>query len=215
MDTPNLVRLIEAYGAYVKRHPAAAGDLIAFGGYLQRGGREAPEEEVDLETARTPRPLRILKQLGQLSGHYRRYIRNLLRHSKLAEWDDLVVLTLLQSSDQGLRKKEVLEGSQLTSATGTEVIERLVGHNLARVLPDPDDGRVRRIHSTDKGAEAFARISGQITLLSEFIVANFDEDQQIELLRHLQRFNELHDGVVAAGEEDLTELHTTYVTSLL
>ena len=212
---PNVVRLIEAYGAYVARHPAAAGDLIAFGGYLQRGGKEPPEEEVDLESARVPRPMRILRELGWLSDHYRRYIRNLLRHSRLAEWDDLVILTVLHAARRGLRKTELLDGSQLKPATGTEVIDRLLGHNLLRILPDPTDGRVKLVTITDKGQEEFARISEQITLLSEFMVANFDEDRQIELLRNLQLLNELHNGVAAAGQEDIAELHALYVNSLL
>ena len=211
----NLVHLIEAYADYVQRHPQAAGDLMAFGGYLQRGGEDAPEEVIDLETARIPRPMRILRQLGQVSDHYRRYIRNLLRQSTLGEWDDLVMLTLLRSAEGGLRKTELLQNSQLKPAVGAEVIERLLARNLARILPDPRDGRVKRITATDKGIEEFTRISGQITLLSEFIVANFDEEQQIELLRNLQQFNALHDGVQSTGVEELTELHETYVTRLL
>ncbi len=212
---PNVVRLIEAYGAYVARHPAAGGDLIAFGGYLQRGGKEPPQEEVDLESARVPRPMRILRELGWLSDHYRRYIRNLLRHSRLAEWDDLVILTVLHAAGRGLRKSELLENSQLKPSSGTEVIDRLLGHNLLRILPDPNDGRVKLVTITDKGQEEYVHISEQITLLSEFMVANFDEDQQIELLRNLRLLNELHNGVAASGEEDITELHTTYVNRLL
>lgn len=87
----------------------------------------------------------------------------------------LRALALVQV-DRESTPQRLAEALGVSAATVSGILDRLTAAGMTRRAPDPTDGRVRRVTSTEKGSEAIRRLVAHEEALPPDLMAQLDVD---------------------------------------
>ncbi|HEU4656642.1 MAG TPA: MarR family winged helix-turn-helix transcriptional regulator [Capillimicrobium sp.] len=77
------------------------------------------------------------------------------------------VLRHLDADEHGTRASVIAEQAGLTRQAITQIVDELEAAGVVTRIPDPDDGRAKRIVYTERGREAFAASRQRIAAISD------------------------------------------------
>ncbi|WP_369372431.1 MarR family winged helix-turn-helix transcriptional regulator [Promicromonospora sp. Populi] len=97
----------------------------------------------------------------------------------------LRALALVQV-DRESTPQRLAEALGVSPATVSGILDRLNAAGMTRRTPDPADGRVRRVTSTDKGSEAIRRLVAHDDELPPDLLALLDVDDLSALTRGMR-----------------------------
>ncbi|GAB3473378.1 MarR family winged helix-turn-helix transcriptional regulator [Nocardiopsis coralliicola] len=104
---------------------------------------------------------RILREIESLNEALDQVVLHGLLQNLLSldlTLQQLRVLTVLVTSDDGATGKGLAESFGISMATVSGILDRLVAQGVAVRTPDPDDHRVRRVRATALGTSAVQRL---------------------------------------------------------
>ncbi len=114
----------------------------------------------------------------------------------------VVIVARILAAEPGLSQREVASRMHLRSPTVTRHLDRMAADGLIARERDPDDRRVQRIHLTDAGAAALARLERVAASADRALTAVLDADELATLEGLLDRLadraRELQDQEVPA-----------------
>ena len=123
----------------------------------------------------------VHRQLGE--AFFASRLRPLLETDLTVQ--QLRALALVQV-DRESTPQRLAEGLGVSAATVSGILDRLTVAGMTRRTPDPADGRVRRVTSTDKGSEAIRRLVAHDDELPPDLLALLDVDDLRALTRGMR-----------------------------
>ncbi|MCA9000649.1 MAG: MarR family transcriptional regulator [Planctomycetes bacterium] len=156
-----------------------------------------PQDRVDSMLAQWKRErpeldrsgLAIVLRILMLSGHMSERLKQALLPFDLAAFEFDVLSALRRTGkDGGLSPGELCESAQLTTGAMTHRLRRLEARGYVQRLPDPNDGRGRRVRLTPSGRRLIDKVIEARMRSAADSVRHLDRGarkQLTELLREL------------------------------
>lgn len=89
-------------------------------------------------------------------------------------------------------KSELINNNFQEKTSGTEIIRRLIAHELALQFDDKLDKRSKRVMITPQGKKLLESIFSNMSSISELLVHNLSADERGYLLAILQKLDTFH-----------------------
>jgi MarR family transcriptional regulator, organic hydroperoxide resistance regulator len=103
------------------------------------------------------------------------------------QWAVLGALSRPGAAKQGMTVKELIEFLMVSRQNLTAVLNRLEASGLVERTRAAEDGRIRRVRLTDKGATTWSKMLIKIRSYYEAATADFTVDEGLLLFRLLDR----------------------------
>lgn len=124
-----------------------------------------------------------------------RYSKQLIRKG-LADFPELAneeFTYLYRLKDEpNLTKIQLIERNGHEKQTGTQIIKRLLEHQLIEEKNDLEDKRSKRLNLTEKGKDFFHRSVDKVNLTSRILAGKLENNEKTELLEMLRKMNDFH-----------------------
>ncbi len=127
----------------------------------------------------------IINQLG--STAFEKSLPNGLKISQFSVLNHFVRL------GDGSTPLQLANAFQVTKGAMTNTLKRLQDRELVTVLPDPNDGRCKRVYITEKGRMTREQCIEQIVPIVEILKESFSVDDFIAALPFLQKLRDVLD----------------------
>lgn len=142
----------------------------------------APETDFDI-------PNRLFFRLYQASNllhkHGTRYVQDF--GTTTQQWAVLGALTRAHVDAKGMTVKELIEYLEVSRQNLTAVLDRLEERGWIERIVDPSDARSRRIRLSTSGHATWRRMQTPIQAFYAAALKDFDEREQRELYRLLDK----------------------------
>ncbi|UFH33176.1 MarR family transcriptional regulator [Chryseobacterium sp. C-71] len=124
-----------------------------------------------------------------------RYSKQLIRKG-LADFPELAneeFTYLYRLKDEpNLTKIQLIERNGHEKQTGTQIIKRLLEHQLIEEKNDLEDKRSKRLNLTEKGKDFFHRSVEKVNMTSKILAGKLENNEKNELLEMLRKINDFH-----------------------
>jgi DNA-binding MarR family transcriptional regulator len=124
-----------------------------------------------------------------------RYSKQLIRKG-LADFPELAneeFTYLYRLKDEpNLTKIQLIERNGHEKQTGTQIIKRLLEHQLIEEKNDLEDKRSKRLNLTEKGKDFFHRSVEKVNSTSKLLSGQLDKKDKDQLLELLKKLNDFH-----------------------
>jgi DNA-binding MarR family transcriptional regulator len=124
-----------------------------------------------------------------------RYSKQLIRKG-LADFPELAneeFTYLYRLKDEpNLTKIQLIERNGHEKQTGTQIIKRLLEHQLIEEKNDLEDKRSKRLNITEKGKDFFHRSVDKVNMTSRILAGKLENNEKTELLEMLRKMNDFH-----------------------
>lgn len=126
-----------------------------------------------------------------MSRYAKSYIKKALQDTNLATAEDFTCLALLLTHNN-LSKTELMQMSLLEKASGTEVLNRLLKHNLVHQWDDPNDKRGKRIAITEQGKILLYDVFKDMNKVGGIVTGRLSTTEKYTLQYLLQQLEDFH-----------------------
>ena len=124
-----------------------------------------------------------------------RYSKQLIRKG-LGDFPELAneeFTYLYRLKDQpNLTKIQLIERNGHEKQTGTQIIKRLLEHQLIEEKNDESDKRSKRLNITEKGVDYFHRSVAKVNMTSKILAGKLENHEKEKLLELLRKLNDFH-----------------------
>ncbi|MBN2662073.1 MAG: winged helix-turn-helix transcriptional regulator [Bacteroidales bacterium] len=157
-------------------------------------------EEVEFST--------LLTNLYRFAKHY---LKKALKDTSLNSIDEFSFLATLVK-EKSLLKSELINRHLLEISTGSEVLRRLIKHNLIEEYKDPDDGRAKRVKLSALGYEQIILAFSEMYKVAQIIKGNLFDDELKEVLVIMKKLSFFHWNIHANDRDtDISDLMKKYI----
>lgn len=200
MHSHTLVKLVLLYQEYCATGGSET-DVAQFGVWLNRHAAPAAAPS----GATTPEPNRTLVWLiHRLSKFFRYHAKPTLTATGLGSMDEYFFLVSIAKLGTPT-KTEVYRDTITELTTGTQLLRRLIGNGLVQEVPDPTDGRVKRVHLTAKGHRTREEFLAQTRTDVQLKAGNLTTAERDQLLGHLTYLEQFHEGLYRSEADTSSE----------
>lgn len=195
----DLVKLVEEF----EHHQADKNGLSLenFGGFMNArlmSQNTAAERDIrfgkeELEQQKNAYQIdnNITRLFIYMSRYAKSYIKKALLNSPLTSSEDFTSLAIL-FTHTSLSKTELFQLNLVEKTSGTEIINRLLSHELVSQWDDSADKRSKRIAITQKGKELLYGVFADMNQLSQIITGKLTLAEKITLQYLLQKLEDFH-----------------------
>ncbi len=196
MKYQNAIELLNYLGTYEKE--TGDSNLLNFAVWLTEkasGKQETQIFDINLEQQNGHSfSGSVAASISILYQHAKHYSKTALKDSPLVGVNDFIFLiTLMEKGD--MRKKEIIDYNYLDFSPGMEVIRRLIRNGLLDEFDDPNDGRSKRVHITDKGKEIVNTVYPEMIKATSLIDGNLSEHEKITIINLFQKLMNFHHAI--------------------
>ena len=146
-----------------------------------------------------------------MSRYARSYIKKALEGTPLQTAEDFTALAILLTHTH-LSKTELISYNLQEKTSGTEVIRRLIAHNLVRQWDDLKDKRSKHIAITDEGKALLYRVFEHTNYVGKIITGKLTIAEKFTLQYLLQKLESFHlehyENKTIINREDLKKIAT-------
>lgn len=150
--------------------------------------------------------------LTSLYRFARHYVKKAFIKTSIKTIDEFGFLATLLK-EKSLLKNELIQKHLLEISSGSEIIKRLMRHELIYEYPDVKDKRAKRVSLTEKGIGEVMIAFEDMHKVSEIVIGNLKKEELNEALSVFNKLNFFH---LHIHEEDkhssLVNLHDKYVS---
>lgn len=139
------------------------------------------------------RTVGVVTRLGRVRAHMAAAMNAVFADHGLTAGDFAALSILRRAGATGATMSDLADGLALTGGTVTTRVHRIVDAGWAKVVAEPSDHRVRRVHLTVAGRDRFDRAAPDHLANQRAMLAPLTTEQQAELadllrilLRHFE-----------------------------
>lgn len=129
--------------------------------------------------------------LGLLNKYARHYAKAALNDLPLNTIDEFGYLAHVSTHAQ-ITKTELISRSHDGKTTGTEIIKRLVKHDLMQELNNPVDRRSKLLRITPTGMQVIGKAYFKMGLVAKQVVGNLTEQEKTMLQQLMSKLEDYH-----------------------
>jgi DNA-binding MarR family transcriptional regulator len=189
------VELVNAWGAYEKKHPdSSIADFCRYYLVQQQQQEASPAPEKLTGGLIPPKPEALLmKIMGRIVRLHQLYARIAVEGTGISQFEEFALLhAIVQLKNP--RKSEVIYATIFELSTGTDLLNRLRKSGYITEVTDPADRRSKRVKITPKGEKVWQASLKRIWQMVTMMLHGMDTDDMllcIQLLQHIEiRFSE-------------------------
>lgn len=136
----------------------------------------------------------ISKYLFFLVRYAKHYSKKALKGSPLKGLDEYVYLIYLLHGP--VTKTELIQQNRHEKPSGMEIIRRLEALELVRVTSNPNDGRGKLLHLSEKGVALTIELIGRFRDLAQLVCGNLTRVERLNLLSYLSKLEQFHQSLL-------------------
>lgn len=216
------IKLIKQLLDYVEDYENEVGnnELKEFSIYLKDRviKNELPKSEIDFDKRnfanyKTYAEIEFSTLLTSLFRFAKHYIKKALSNTSFKTIDEFGFLaTLLR--EKSLLKNELINKHLLEISSGSEIIKRLIKHELIFEFPDESDKRAKRVSLTEKGRQEIMFAFTDMHKVSEIVIGNLNGEELQQALCVFNKLTYFHQHIHENDRNtNLDELHEKYVNN--
>jgi DNA-binding MarR family transcriptional regulator len=152
----------------------------------------------------------LTKLLTFVYRYVRGYTRQALADTPLVGFDDFIYLISLFAGGPGTRSELMLRNIH-EKAAGTEIIRRLLRHDLATEGPDSTDRRRKILRISETGRTVLLGVMGRMSQVAQMSTGDLSAEELHQLVHLLHRLDAFHYPLFAGARTDsFAELVATH-----
>jgi DNA-binding MarR family transcriptional regulator len=152
----------------------------------------------------------LTKLLTFMYRYVRGYTRLALADTPLVGFDDFIYLIALFAGGPGTRSELMLRNIH-EKAAGTEIIRRLLRHDLVTEGPHPTDRRRKVLRISETGRTVLLSVIGRMSQVAQMSTGDLTAEELHQLVHLLHRLDAFHYPLFAgARTESFAELVATH-----
>ena len=155
--------------------------------------KEVVEEEPDWEgkeAGRSPESV-ISTLVVHMNRYARSYSRSAIYDSDFSTQEDFIFLITLKTFGP-MSKMELIKKNIQEKSVGMQIINRLIKQEWVDQTDSEVDKRSKLVHINEKGLEALENQMEKIRDSSKIVVGNLRYNEQMQLIRLLNKLNDFH-----------------------
>ncbi|WP_046246733.1 MarR family winged helix-turn-helix transcriptional regulator [Hymenobacter terrenus] len=143
----------------------------------------------------------LTKLLTFVYRYVRGYTRHALGGTPLVGFDDFIYLISLFAGGPGTRSELMLRNIH-EKAAGTEVIRRLLRHELVTEGPHPTDRRRKVLQISETGRQILLGVMGRMSQVAQMATGDLTPAELQQLVHLLHRLDAFHYPIFAGSRPD-------------